>query len=1853
MLRPRHNANVCLVKQVVTKPVQVESVRTNPPVEETKVFGPSSYHENNLSLLSGAIAQDHYGIIKIVGNRPKIYTHDGYDIGLYEHPIMNIDFRWMKPMETCNFPAMVLFIFVNWKSFLITLCDIVCLLYYILVQRVNERFPLFVMFCNLMVELTYSVVAPAFIFGYELLSGSNTKRRTKPFNLREGFKVHDFNRIHNIGLVNGFYRSRERKDLELFGFTMLGEFKFPYPVYCDYKTAYRIINRMKEDLSPADYRRLMHFNDVSASAKSMMIDLYKPVLYKHPFYVGGFVALDKAAYFNFAMFFLYGQYVGADMWFMFAFAALCTIVRASGSSILYVICEELFNGYFGVLPVIFYETVTRFWWSPIMTLLPMTLHLSVCLLPFPFRVLIHWVYNNFVEQCVGDGLMATVSDSQHQGLMMVQEASYYVDVIRKISKGDIVGLGLSLGMRSVRITNNLQSLLGVGSTEEAVTVMREAYFEEEDGTVLLNWEEGRHTWLFSWIPKSISKSPTFAKMVALTIVLFSSQYFETWEPIRRMTGGMTLEDFSLKGDLLTTVTQGLYGVFKGITRIVETGDYSAFFEMPRDARFIMEANALLRESDSDKPIEDVLADIGQCQSLIHSRTYLTNTVEVQKLTEKLRDFVDKKHKFLLDQATRRPPLPILLNGPPGTGKTTFMGVLVDFLNALNTWKRFPGDVTSFNINDKYPTSTGANTKSRFLLANDIPALYTEFPKMDILPLDIVLQMVFDIYPLYFRAAAVEDKGKILNDIKYFLMSSNHYSFRCPGETEKLQRRLKDGIIVDVKVKEGNEELTYEEMCKLSTEKRNDLWSFEVLEVECKDHFITFRKGKLKMNLPQFMSYVEQKCKDHDATNQKIYDSFQEGSKKCSCGMPVLMHRGRPNRDSIPIEFATVTGTAFKKLSTMCDKYFDEVVYVDTSAEGFSHYNERESYLNADIVTATNFMWMMVCAMAMFINRDGINSCVNWGISGVMLSNERWVSNIFARSDYLTDRVRDYCEDAPHRLRLWYMFKAKRTFLKLYDWYYKYANYIKIAAGLGTAYAVYRKLTDTETLAKPIYKDQVEPSSMEVVNMRSEMSFPLEKRRAWNKDDSRVWKADLVTSNVGPIDLADKVKKNLEKIQIRFVGFLPIDAYIFFLTPEWVVCNKHYVLLKDGTPRDSKFEILFRNTWFPINFADLRGNAEAEFFAFKHHFPIKVGSVHQYLPALPITVSVDIRRVGDTDGVHSVACCSSYSACTSTYPSLIWKDVRVENGMCGQPVLAIVDGGACLAGLVGYGQPVLGYVGCSTISRRWFDAICCKDVFPVIEEVILLNNFGIYGELSENADIRNVDTPYLCAVGTMPGPVNGFHSSLRRSRIYDAVAPKLTQPHGIPSRVRLVNDNEYSSAFTLTFTNVGIVCDISNEEIDYVSKQMVDEMAPVDFVKEKKIKLSPMTLAEAVFGNDELGVDRVDFKTSCGYVLRQSGIKNKYDMFIETSPGKYAMKAEVKNMIDKIQEAFDAGHTVVSCVEFVFKDEIRTQEKLDKAKIRLFSVLCAAMNFYGRMIMMPLIVYLLQFRELSECYGAMNAGSSQWNDLANRLQGQYGWFNIDMDFSSFDTSHGSQMFSLVAQFFFLLSIRLGYEVRAATHVYFFVMGFKWQLVKFLADLFLKFKGMPSGVIITLILNSLANSALSRIAFRRLVGEGRNFRECVRMATVGDDNASSIIGDLLGKFDMVTISAEYRKMGYIATPADKKGLIRRSIPFSDLSFVKRKFVWSEDLQVYVAPIEKDSIYKAFCFESKECGVSSVQRLIDVSQGGQREAFLHGKVFFDKFQSEMLEIFTEHQMTMPILHYDDLKFEYEQGVFSTYMC
>jgi hypothetical protein len=60
-----------------------------------------------------------------------------------------------------------------------------------------------------------------------------------------------------------------------------------------------------------------------------------------------------------------------------------------------------------------------------------------------------------------------------------------------------------------------------------------------------------------------------------------------------------------------------------------------------------------------------------------------------------------------------------------------------------------------------------------------------------------------------------------------------------------------------------------------------------------------------------------------------------------------------------------------------------------------------------------------------------------------------------------------------------------------------------------------------------------------------------------------------------------------------------------------------------------------------------------------------------------------------------------------------------------------------------------------------------------------------------------------------------------------------------------------------------------------------------------------------------------------------------------------------------------------------------------------------------------------------------------------------------------------------------------------------------------------------------------------------------------------------------------------------------------------------------------------------------------LQDLLQGAQREAFLHGREFFDEFKKFAFAVFVKHQLACVDLSYDVLKQEYLDGVFQAANC
>jgi hypothetical protein len=1711
-----------------------------------------------------------------------------------------------------------------------------------------------------------SLVGPYYQdFADLIMCGRTVRKKNLTFSeARDSFFVVDGNHRVNCMRLNFFYTKEDELKLELHGKTIIGDMNFPFPVFCDVKTMLNFV-RLFEEVPSYDRRQLLCHGEFTFLTKKLARPLFEPVL-RH--------RLFQMALSNVTNPHLIGMvqgltfyYLGYSALFISLFSHLIVMLRIDGKiaarSFLYVLGEEIYKSYFGVWSIALFEVATRFHYCPIIQIFPFTMHLAISFLPFPVAVIVHLLYNNRIEGCFSEHASGAVTTADTR--KAIELASYVLDVLLKIKKGDKVGLMLSLGMKYGSVEDFFISMTGQQVENVSLDNLRDYIWSSTElsnlEVTMLNGEDTPkedYSFLFYWLPTNVKSSKTFSRIVALAMLITSTKIFRDSSVLPFLGSNMTREDFIEKGSIITTIGSAITSVFSAMQRVVEKKDFNAFWDIPPDVDFIIQATELLAYKHAPESIEEIQCSVAKANTLVAQRAYMRNSSHILGLIRSLETMVKVKFEFLRQNKPRVPPLAIWLNGIPGTGKTTKMEELVNMLSRRPTggWVRFPGDVIQVNVHDKYPVSTGCNTLAKVLFLNDVPENYTEFPKMDLLPLDIMLQMIFDVYPMAFRAAAVEDKGKVLNDIQYVFLTSNHCSFVFPGETLKLYRRIEPGVIVDMAVYNKNRPVSYEVFSSFDQVERNESSRYIIQNLTCKEKHMTFTNSQISLDETQFATYVITRVERWEKICADTADKFKNNAHQCDCGFSTALHYCRGDANFVRFVINPLIPKYYKCFFPSCEKFivenhatFDVVAYLPCPPE---HVSGKTSVL-ASVVACCSFASFLVIFFAMF---PGLKDACYEGLilKSLHLLRDK-VDEAYFTSPYIKKMLMSF--DGVHWMKTQYAYRAKNVYWEIVKAFRKWHKYI-LALGAGCFLLSKYFENHPEMLSAPIYVNEVDPKSMNVANMRREVNFPVEKRREWGKVESEIHVVDLVTKGVGTPDLLKLCQSNLLNVKFHLltaVSPVTLDALVFVISPEWCIFNKHYVFESEGVPKSTTFSITFNDVTVVHEISDLRYDNSNELVLMKHSFPILATSLHKFLPQKNINFCVKVQELGTVDEVVATPCSFKWKG--RVYPALNYPGVPVKQ-KCSTPVVAKVNGGSFLVGLVSAG--IDASLCCSPISREWLDVMMQRDSFPFVEEaVVMLNGFESPGPLSINSDLRNVSSPYLNYVGTMVGPNNSFHSTLRKTRFYSEIEGKFKVPYGIPKKLKNVVDGVYYSALTQTCKNVNLSCNVVTSEMNEVVRHYVNSAFPIQFLKDKKIKLSPISLSEAIFGCPELGIDRINFKTSCGPHLKTVGIKNKYDMFSvidDTETGVttylYELKEDVTNKIADIDAFVSKNVCFVPEVDMVAKDEVRPQEKLDVAKVRLFSVLCAAYNLYGRMLLMPIIQYLMQYPNLSECCGTMNAGSHEWNDLGQTMNSGPEWKVIDMDFSSFDWSHWARLFEMVAMAFKFGALRLGYTVEEANKCYIFIISFKWQLARFMMDIFLKYKGMPSGVIMTLIMNSIINSFLMRIAYLRLVGPLDTFLEKVKTRNVGDDNFSAILDTIIDKYNMVTIAKVFFDLGYIATPAKKGNVIQRYIRFEDITFLKRTFLWSDDLGGYVAPIDTDSIYKALAFESMQSGISPEQRLIDVMGGAQREAFLHGKKFFIEFQQWALALFANHRMNFSVLIYEELVTEYKEKRFRTFM-
>lgn len=1495
-----------------------------------------------------------------------------------------------------------------------------------------------------------------------------------------------------------------------------------------------------------------------------------------------------------------------------------------------------------------------------------SLQLTCALIEEPLKlvkILEEWGYLDLIEMAMkfyNGQIKMTVFNVIRLTLRNISDDCSLEDVFKKI------GLKDDLDFQS--LFSSFKSSVGIATFETVVPL-------QESEVVLLDEPHPIFKLLMSRMPDYIRKSPSAFKIVSLVSLLFSMTWFGNFVSVIPFLKDVSFPEFAEGATIATIIFDAFKALVAGMERVISTKSLSAFFDMPRDVRFTYESHQILGSCGDMMTIEETEESVAQALCLIDGRLYCDNSNEIERTLSKLREYVLTKNTFLEGQAIRKQPIAAYIAGPPGTGKSTIVSSIHGILDHIDKHKSCPGDVAMFDFWDKYPLGSSANKHLRHLVANDITDNYTQFPTMNLTPLDVAAQKVFDTMPCAFPCPEVDKKGMQIKPAS-FTFTSNFYTLLCVGEAQKLVRRFEDGILIQIViVDDEGKELSFSEFSKFPPAERNGMLRFKKLYVKDKHKHLHFGITTEVMTLSEFLPYVSERYLAHLATSKRAFENFADSTKRCACGAMWSYHETvKPG----------VNGKLWNCFFPDCFEFWCEHmrdIYPQCcgNVDGFD-----VALLGPDdYVSVYSVLLAFLSCISLYYGFKFMSPIIDVLVSFSKNGLRPTVNALYDEATFMNYQMIDRTIDYANRAAVAYYEATKRKLIaRIKNMCRSMAPILLIATGAFSSYKLYNYFSvgKSEELSNPIYSTEVIKASMETTNHRKELNFTPAVLREWNKTPGEMFVADIVEKTTGSLDLCTMAINACEGVAIRDLdnGFIT-HVRIFSPTPDTILFLRHYIKSYGNNMQIEFADGVCHN----FEKSELRFDASTELVGLRIHRPGYFRNMTKYFLGkdFPEGISFD-GVVASNVGNAKKPVMSSRTKLPDKFVSTAYK-IRhhFARGDCMTPLIGSATGGSFIAGFLFGGENdsrvgTLYEVGCfAPMSRESWNLMWMNDVEPLAFEMIIdKEHVPKLLELSMKSELRNVLNPHLIALGTMDKPNSKFVSGMRRTPLYDEASPKLSKEFSWPKKVSFVKDGTYRSAMINQFSNFGVLSNVSFPKImDSATDWLV---RVVNGIKKMQpdINLSSLLLEEAVFGVEGV-YSRIPFKTSNGRVLREKGLKNKYalfeteETFSETDEKirKYVFNPDVRKEVDEIIRLYADGHIIFHTMDLVEKDEVRTVEKLEKAKVRLFSNLHLPVNLVCRMYLLPLVVAILSYPEITECYGQINAGGIQWHELALRLiratikdKAVESMTDEEIiaivkaicaDFSNFDASHKMIMIRVCALVLMMMADKLGYSKESLPVVYFCVLSIAYQLVFYHTDVFLKFGGLPSGSIITLLINSLIVSFLFRMCFKELCPDLR-FDDHVALGDVGDDNIAGLSLESSPRYNMETIQPLMRRFGYNMTAADKESEITPFVRFDELSFLKRTFRKSEELNVYVAPIDSDSIYKSLCFENIRSGISTSQRLVDLGASCQREWFLKGKKEFYAFQEWAGKLYFEKGYHFQVLSWEELEKEWRDNTFTTFM-
>lgn len=393
------------------------------------------------------------------------------------------------------------------------------------------------------------------------------------------------------------------------------------------------------------------------------------------------------------------------------------------------------------------------------------------------------------------------------------------------------------------------------------------------------------------------------------------------------------------------------------------------------------------------------------------------------------------------------------------------------------------------------------------------------------------------------------------------------------------------------------------------------------------------------------------------------------------------------------------------------------------------------------------------------------------------------------------------------------------------------------------------------------------------------------------------------------------------------------------------------------------------------------------------------------------------------------------------------------------------------------------------------------------------------------------------------------------------------------------------------------------------------------------------------------IDKINNNTSMGFPW----CKTKKEFLIKAPDDEYPegidFGPEVWAEVAKVEAAYADGRRANPIFVGSLKDEATPFRKIKAKKTRLFMGGPIAWGIVVRKQLLTFVRLVQRNRNLFECSVGLPAQGKAWGELRDHLT-RFGVSRmVAGDYAFFDKEMLAEF--ILECFSAIIDIMRAAGVSESRLITIMCIGedIAFSLCNVNGDLFEFLGSNPSGQNLTVIVNSIVNALYLRYAYHVLnpAREVVSFKCNVVVTTYGDDNVFGV-SVLAPWYNHTTVQTALAGIGITYTMADKMSVSVAYIHIDEVTFLKRRWRWDEDVGHFLCPLDEESIIKSLTVWKPSDTLDEYAHMLRVIAAANDEYFFYGKQTFEEKRSFFLEVLAEepyrfYAETQPLPTYDQL--------------